>query len=651
MSVGLLLSSVASSGGVATPPPPTSDPDWANVAFLAEFGAPIDTSSAARAVDILGEVYSSDSPARGSNSLSVRLGKISSQENGALQFSSSPDLGNEDFTIEAWFNSAEEPSAGGVIVAQWDNGSNSRKSHHLYWDGTNKRWIFEWSTDGSDTAGSVSFSHDQSFDTSNDGITMAQAFDGEWHHIAVTRADTVITLFVDGVVGGATLNDNDTIGTGVAIHFATNSDLRIGARDDRTSSPRFTYDSFIDDLRITVGTARYTAAFTPATGPWPTGAGDAHWSEVEVLLDFESRFGVEGKGKLTGPTYITPRNAEPIITAKGFQGVANSNGDSFYLAQTNGETWSPLGGDFTLEVFGVERRDATESFKHIAGCYRTDEGGRSFSIGIVDGTEWGMLYSVDGNAFTRVGTGRSLTQDVAYDLCVERSGTDLRFYEDGVLVHTATISVTIFDSNVGNVMLSVGAAANTWSGLHGNNFNGFIKAVRYTKGVARYEAAYTVPTLPLPEGADHVFPVITDSRWRVRILTYIGSSPRISELQFRTTIGADEQATGGYPFAGDMVNGRNAPGRGFDGVSSTNAHWAADSITPIADVWLAYDFLATKVVTEIALSTNSTGFSPTTFVVEKSDDRITWTPVTGTITAGTWTANVAQLFTLADHPV
>ena len=651
MSVGLLLSSVASSGGGAPPPPPPSDPDWANVAFFAEFGAPIDTSSAARSVDILGEIYSSGSPARGSKSLNPRLSIIPPQVNGALQFSSSPDFTNEDFTIEAWFNSDAEPSNGGVIVSQWDSGSTSRKSHYLHWDGTNNRWIFEWSTDGSVTAGSVFFNHARSFDASNDGITMAQAFDGEWHHIAVTRADTVITLFVDGVVGGATSNDNDTIGTGVAIHFATNSDLRIGATQERTDTPQNVLDCFIDDVRITVGTARYTAAFTPTSGPWPTGAGDAHWSEVEVLLDFESRFGLEGKGKLTEAFYIEPRSALPVITQKGWLGTPTLNGAAYYVAKTNGEPWSPLGDDFTLEVFGVERRDATAAFRHIAGCYRADNGRRSFSIGIVTGTEWGMLYSVDGNAFTTVSTGRSLTQDVAYDLCVERSGTDLRFYEDGVLVHTATISVTIFDSNVGNVMFSVGAASATWAGSHGNNFNGFIKAVRYTKGVARYEAAYTVPTLPLPEGAAHVFPVATDRYWRVRILTYTGSQSRISELQFRTTIGADEQATGGYPFAVSMIGGLNAPGRGFDGVSSTNAHWGGDSNTPIADVWLAYDFLATKVVTEIALSTNSTGFSPTTFVVEKSDDRITWTPVTGTITAGAWTENVAQLFTLADHPV
>jgi len=649
MSVGLLLSSVASSGGGAPPPPPPSDANWANVRFLSEFNPPIDRSNAARSSDILGEVFSRTTPARGSNSVDIR-NAASSIRHGAVQFQTNPALTNEDFTIEAWFNNPSEPIGTSVMYAQWSSSAAaSNKSYHLYWDSTNNRWNFEWSTDGLVRAGSAYFHHATFSTTDNDGVTMAQAWDGEWHHIAVTRADTVITVFVDGFAGG-TVSTSDTIGTGVSIHTSTASDLRIGARQNRTERPQSNINAFLDDLRITVGTARYTGAFTPPAGAYPTGASDAHWSEVEVLLDFNSRFGLWAAGKIVGPIRGEPTVAVPIITTKGWQGTASSNGDAFFGATTTGETWSPIDADFTIELFGVERKDATTAFKHIAGCYNPANGSRSFAVGIVTGTSWGFLYSTTGNDALEVSTGRALTQDVAYDLCVERSGTNLRFYENGVLVHTATsFSATIFDANASNIVFSVAAAVDDYVQSHANNFNGFVKAVRYTKGVARYEGAYTVPELPLPIGADYVFPVITDSRWRVRILTFVGSAARISELEFRTTIGGAETASGGFAFSSMPIAGSYAPGQGFDGISTTSSNWRADSSD--TERWLAYDFLATKVVTQIALSTNSISFSPTTFVVEKSDDNITWTAVTGTITAGTWTANVAQLFTLADHPV
>ena len=79
----------------------------------------------------------------------------------------------------------------------------------------------------------------------------------QWYHIAVTRTASQIRFFVDGIQqtttnaadGSFAYNDTGT----VVIGSSTNED----------------FNGYIDDLRITKGSARYTANFTPPTAPFP----------------------------------------------------------------------------------------------------------------------------------------------------------------------------------------------------------------------------------------------------------------------------------------------------------------------------------------------------------------------------------------------
>ncbi len=76
-----------------------------------------------------------------------------------------------------------------------------------------------------------------------------------WAHFAVVRNGTTFTAYVNGVAG--------TPATGVsgAIAFSATG-AQIGA-----ISNTYSFTGYIDDLRITKGYARYTANFTPPTGP------------------------------------------------------------------------------------------------------------------------------------------------------------------------------------------------------------------------------------------------------------------------------------------------------------------------------------------------------------------------------------------------
>jgi len=77
-----------------------------------------------------------------------------------------------------------------------------------------------------------------------------------WHHVAVTRAGTAVKVFLDGAV----------VGTGTSsATFLSASSCRIGGASWGSSIN----GGYVDEVRITNGIARYTAAFTPPDAPFP----------------------------------------------------------------------------------------------------------------------------------------------------------------------------------------------------------------------------------------------------------------------------------------------------------------------------------------------------------------------------------------------
>ena len=91
--------------------------------------------------------------------------------------------------------------------------------------------------------------------------------DDQWHHVALVRNSGTTTLYVDGTSAGS-YADTDS--------YSDNSGSPrpvIGARYD-TSKGNF--KGYMDDLRLTVGVARYTSNFTPPTTAHLTSAGDVN---------------------------------------------------------------------------------------------------------------------------------------------------------------------------------------------------------------------------------------------------------------------------------------------------------------------------------------------------------------------------------------
>ena len=147
-----------------------------------------------------------------------------------LRIPATPSLhiGLQDFTLEMWVNRNGSSTSKFYIFNIGGHGSNS---YALYIQDGYLRSDFYTNT-------SISANID--------------TVPGVWSHIATSRENGVLRTFVDGVL----VSTN----SGAAVSVS-NSDITIGGLIwDQY------YDfvgGYIDDLRLTIGVARYTANFTP----------------------------------------------------------------------------------------------------------------------------------------------------------------------------------------------------------------------------------------------------------------------------------------------------------------------------------------------------------------------------------------------------
>ena len=79
---------------------------------------------------------------------------------------------------------------------------------------------------------------------------------GQWTHVAVVCASQVTTIYLNGVASGSRANGFDG-GNGTYV-------LAIG-RNTYGGAYNYYFNGYLDEIRITKGTARYTANFTPPT--------------------------------------------------------------------------------------------------------------------------------------------------------------------------------------------------------------------------------------------------------------------------------------------------------------------------------------------------------------------------------------------------
>lgn len=165
------------------------------------------------------------------------------------------DFGSGDYTVEAFVRLTAD-STGDVdgnrpasIVNTWGSGTSLNG------------WSFQLLGNTTTTGTQLAI---DSWDTSSNGSLYRATIAGNltkntWHHLAVTRESGTTRMFLNGSPLTVALT---TLGSGAVLNSNGNA-LRVG-RTANTSYP-LPFPGYIDEVRVTKGVARYTAAFTPPT--------------------------------------------------------------------------------------------------------------------------------------------------------------------------------------------------------------------------------------------------------------------------------------------------------------------------------------------------------------------------------------------------
>lgn len=184
------------------------------------------------------------------------FGGASGLFDGTGDFVSTPDhadftLGSGDFTIDGWFNCNAPGGAFRVICGKTITGSTGANADRSFNVLRNTSNVISASVYVGSTAFTVA------------GTTQfTDALNTGWHHVAFVRFGNILRLFIDGVQEGGDVAVTGSVND-------TNGPLSVG----RSGDENFGVDwlGWIDEFRLSVGVARWTANFTPPTSAYGLG--------------------------------------------------------------------------------------------------------------------------------------------------------------------------------------------------------------------------------------------------------------------------------------------------------------------------------------------------------------------------------------------
>lgn len=407
--------------------------------------------------------------------------------------SSAFSLGSSNFTIEGWFYLSQI-----VTGSVWQTIVDSRSA-------------------SSDTFG-IGFGIDVNGTQPTlvvEGVTTTATISaistGVWHHFAVVRNGTNWTAYIDGVATCSTTSS-------VILRLRSMYFGQLAYDGGAGTTTWRTLAGYLDDMRITVGMARYTADFTPNTTALPTtGVLDGFGHAVALQCHMEGA---------NNSTTITDSKGHTITHASGSTSVistaASKYGSSSLLTSANSTSYvytpsnmnfsfgagsaTSNAGDFTIEAWINPQSKATNpSYPVVFSNNATAAWGSGSWTVVWNHNSYANVLSFECYNFNNGGsaliTGQTtMSTGTWYHVALVRRFSTYYLFVNGVLQGTPYTSTTSMDGGVArSLYLGKGDTGGT------TYFNGYFDDVRVTRA-ARY-GYVQVPAAAYPDvgGGDPYF--------------------------------------------------------------------------------------------------------------------------------------------------
>jgi len=351
------------------------------------------------------------------------------------------EFGTEDFTVEFWFNADTLGINNPVLISKWESGGTS--SFICYY---------------SYSAGKIDFLAKDGATTASLTSTTSPQVD-TWYHIAVVRNGTDLSMYIDGVKeSSATLSSSYDI-------TDSSYPVMIGAQN---TTPINYFDGYMEEIRITKGTAVYRKEFNPQSAPFP----------ILDSTDFIDSSYEDHTLTRVGDTVHSTTQSKFSTTSIYFDGTGD------YLSVPDSDSLDFAKTDFTIEAWIYPT--STTGRRTI---YSTSGGSGSnpkFVFYIHEGVPTIDMHHLSGGGnVSLVSTGSASINTWSHVVFLRR-GSIYTFYINGVAKGTGSDS---HDLTFTSTPTLIGYGVES----HFGYFEGYMEEVRVSRE-ARYANNFAVPT-------------------------------------------------------------------------------------------------------------------------------------------------------------
>ncbi|WP_042886294.1 DUF2341 domain-containing protein [Cupriavidus necator] len=373
------------------------------------------------------------------------------------------DFGSADFTVECFVWPVSQGTDYGAIMGRWDDATPA-----------NQDWLVARAANG---AVNVSVGGVQLIAGSAGDLPT-----GAFAHVALTRQGNTLTVWINGVAKGT-----GTISS--AISCSLTQPFTLG-QSNFTAGSTF-LEAYYDELRLTLGVARYTSGFSAPSTQFDD------WLFVAVLLHFDQKTAgnsLQWIDSSRSGRLMTSSTATPVALSASPAKFGSSGffGGNTYLNTPDAPELAVSNYDFCVEGWFYPTTVAAGTTV-LVSKYNAS-GAAAFRILRVGNQVQGQA-STNGSSYTQsIGPAGTLVANTWYHVALVRYGTTLTLYLNGVSVGTATFTAGQQVWGTANPLYFGGEPSTFF-------FTGYLDEWRMVVGSPVYYGAFTPPSAPFADPA------------------------------------------------------------------------------------------------------------------------------------------------------